>query len=109
MFKIVLSNTKDTIPIRTLDEVKRILERISAGDSYIVCQNGVFNPSYLVAIIPDPERARNLAEAKNLGYNEIESSSPFAKLLSPKMEMLPPKERTKAQEEASREERKLKR
>lgn len=86
MFKIVLSNTRDTIPVETIEEVRIILARIKAGDNVIICSNGVFNPSYFVGILYDAQAERNSSEAKRLGYKA--ESSPFAKLLSSKIKML---------------------
>jgi len=112
-FKVVLSNTKETVPVKDLEEVKKILEMIAKGDSMIVCQGGIFNPSYMVGVVYDKERARIATELRNLGRTEKQigegiGASKFARLLSPKMEMLSAPERTKASEEAAKEERKLK-
>jgi len=53
MFQIILSNTKQIIPVLSLGEVKTILDRINCGDKIIICSHGIFNPSYLVAILED--------------------------------------------------------
>ena len=106
MFKIILSNTKDIIPVKSIEEIKRILERINTGDNIIICSNGVLNPSYLVAILEYKEAGKDEAYLSQIGYKS-EKDSEFAKLLSPKMKMLSNKNRTEAQEETATEERRL--
>ena len=86
MFKIILSNSKDAIPVKSIEEVERILERINAGDNIIVCSNGVFNSSYMVAILEDRHAREDEAYLSMIGYKD-ERDSEFAKLLSPKMKM----------------------
>lgn len=108
MFKIILSNSKDAIPVKSIEEVERILERINAGDNIIVCSNGVFNSSYMVAILEDRHAREDEAYLSMIGYKD-ERDSEFAKLLSPKMKMLSDEDKTGAIEEASTEERRLKR
>ena len=75
-YKIVLSNTKESITIRE-DELPKVLKGIQEGNPVVVLE-GIFNPSYFVAILPDYDRAK----AVDQGFNE---PSPFAKLLSKKM------------------------
>lgn len=78
-FKIILSNSKETIVIRE-DELDKVMKGINKG-GVVVCREGVLNPAYLVAIIPDFERMNAVKE----GYQE---DSPFAKLLGPEKKML---------------------
>ena len=104
-FKIILSSSKDTICVRE-GELKEVLLAISKGQ-LVITREGIFNPSFLVAIVPDEDRMKALAEAENLHY-KYEEPSPFAKLLSEKMKMLSPEKRTEAQEEAAAKERKEK-
>jgi len=107
IYKIVLSNTKDTIPVAEKDLVG-VIDKIAEGNKLIITKEGLFNPSYLVGILPDYEDSKGEAEHYKYGFKKPYLESPFAKLLSNKMTMLPDGERTKAQEEASKEERKLK-
>lgn len=88
MYKIILSNTKDIIPLKGIEEVKKVLANIDAGNNIIICANGVFNPSYLVAILHDGKKASEKAYLQNVGYKD-EENSPFAKLFSDQMKMLP--------------------
>lgn len=104
--KIILSNSKEAITIRE-EELQKVLEAIAKNQPVIV-QEGIFNPSYFVAIVPDKERMNTLAQAERY-RSKFQEPSPFAKLIAEKMEMLSPGERTKAQEEAAKEERKLRR
>ena len=96
-YKIVLSNTKESITIRE-NELKKVLRGIQEGNPVMVLE-GIFNPSYFVAIVPDYDRAKTVEQ----GFQE---PSPFAASLSGKMSMLSAPERTKAQEESAKEERK---
>ncbi|HXK70819.1 MAG TPA: hypothetical protein PK455_05910 [Caldisericia bacterium] len=105
-YKIILSNTSDTIPIKD-DELENVLTGISKG-KIVITKNGIFNPSYFVAIIADKERERTEAELKQYNY-KLEEPSPFAKLLGKKMQMLSDGDRTQVQEEVARLERKNKR
>ena len=85
-FKIILSNTKETITIRE-EELKKVLKGISSGNPVVILE-GIFNPSYYVAIVEDKERMRSLAESDRMN-TKLREPSPFAKLLENKMEMLP--------------------
>ncbi len=80
MYKILLNNTKETIPILNKDQVKNIMDKIVEGNKIIVCPHGIFNPSYLVAILEDnqgrPEEVkarREYLESKksNFDFKEI--------------------------------------
>ena len=108
MFKIILSNTKDTIAVEDVQELKKILERIAAGDSIIISSNGIFNPSYLVAILEDNGKGSDEAYLQRVGYRD-EKDSTFAKLLSSEFKMLSDKDRTEVQEEVAKKEREMKR
>jgi len=85
-FKIILSNTKDSIQIETIDEVRAIMERISVGDNIIITDGGIFNPSYLVAIMYDEKKSADEAYLKNIGFKKG-GNSPFAKLLNKTKEL----------------------
>ena len=104
-YKIILSNTSETISIRE-DELKAVLDKIAKGEIAIT-SGGIFNPSYFVGIIEDKERERIEIE-KKLYKLETDESSSFAKLLSPKKKMLTDDVRTEIDEEIAKEERKLK-
>ena len=91
-YKIILSNSKETITIRE-EELPKILKGITAGSPVIV-QEGIFNPSYFVAIVPDNERMQAIAEAEHYKI-KFQEPSPFAKLISRKFEMLSAGGRTK--------------
>jgi len=84
-YKIVLSNTKDTITIRE-EELDKVMKGIKIG-GIVVCLEGIFNPSYFVAILKDEERTKAIFETEQHG-SKFDEPSPFAKLISPKMEML---------------------
>ena len=85
-YQIILSNTKETITIRE-DEIEMVLRGIHLGTPTIV-REGIFNPSYFVAIVPDYERMRDIATAKRGNYN-INEPSPFLNLLANKVKALP--------------------
>lgn len=115
MYKIVLSNTKENIPVNTDEELGKIMEGIARGDKIVMCKQGTFNLSFLVAILPDWERNndefRYLKSPEEIKRKEEElraGPSPFAKALAEKFKILTPASRTAAQEDAAREERKLK-
>jgi len=105
-YKIVLSNTRETITIRE-DELKKVLRGIQEGSPVVILE-GIFNPSYFVAIIPDQERMQAIAEAEHY-KSKFNEPSPFAKLLSKKMLSLTNEGRTSIQEKVAREEREFKR
>ena len=52
-YRIILSNTKEYIVIRD-DELPKVLRGISERNPVAV-KEGIFNPSYFVAIFPDYE------------------------------------------------------
>lgn len=104
-YKIILSNTKEGITIRE-QELSKVLRGIQEGSPVIVLE-GIFNPSYFVAIVPDQERMDAIAEARRY-KQKFDEPSPFAKLLSKKMLSLTDEGRTATQEEVAREQRKLK-
>ena len=81
MFQIILSNTKEVIRIGTIDEVKKIFERIADGNNMVITSGGAFNPSYFVAILHNDKGTRDEAYMKNVGFKDG-IVSPFAKLLS---------------------------
>ena len=105
IFKVILSNSKETIRVYGIEELKGILEAIGKGE-IVVCRGGVFNPAYFVGIVKD-----DISTGAAYGKDWIErekDASPFAKLLSSKMVMLSDGERTKAQEKVAKEERSIK-
>lgn len=104
-YKIILSNTNETISIQD-DEIEKVLSGLKKG-TIVITKNGVFNSAYFVALIVDKDRGRLEAEMKQYHY-KVEEPSPFAKLLSGKMKMLPDKERTEVDEEVAKMERKSK-
>ena len=103
-YKIILSNTKDTITIRE-EELNKVMEGIKIG-GVVVCLEGIFNPSYFVAIVKDKERMDAIFDAEKYG-SKFPESSPFAKLLGEKYAKLPEQLRSGINLEASKEERKL--
>ena len=92
MYKIILSNTKDYIPVANLEEVRKILFRINEGDNVIICSNGIFNPSYLVAILYDKRGVEDKIYLESIGYRN-EQASKFIKLVIPKTKMLSDKKK----------------
>lgn len=114
-FKIILSNTKDEIKVRTDEELARIIQGVSSGSKIVFCKEGSFNPSYLVAILPDNEgysdefKYLNSEQRVKREQELLSEPSIFAKALSGSMTMInDPTIRTQIQEEVSREERMLK-
>ena len=106
IYKIVLSNGKDSIPVAENDLIK-VINEISKGGNVIITKEGIFNPSFYVGILVDNDRTRDESEA--FKYDRRYLISPFAKLLSKKMSMIDsPRARTKIQEEVAKEERKAK-
>ncbi len=101
-YKVILSNTKDTIPIHE-DELESVLAGIKQG-RVAITRNGIFNPSYFVAIVVDKEREKTEAELKPLDY-KLDQVSPFAKVLGKQMKMLSDKEMNEVNEEVARIER----
>ena len=110
----MLSNTKETIQIKTDEELQKIVQGIADGDKIIITKFGLFNPSYLVSIVPDSENYHNVYQHLNKDqyktqqYEDKTLVSPFAKALSGSMKMLSDSARTKVDEEVSKEERRLK-
>lgn len=86
IYKIILSNTKDTIPVSD-EELPSVVKAMQAGGNIIVTKEGVFNPSFYVTIVPDHEASRFEAEHKLIDNSKPYLASPFAKLLSAKMDM----------------------
>ena len=71
-YRIILSNTKDYIVIKDT-ELDKVLRGIQEGNP-VMTGEGIFNPSYFVAIFPDYEREKVVAQ----GYHEPE---PFKELI----------------------------
>ena len=68
MYKIILSNTKETIPVLNKEQIENIITKITEGNKIIVCPHGIFNPSYLVAIVEyfsneRPEEVKSIRES----------------------------------------------
>ena len=101
-FKIIVSNKESEIEE---SEIEGAIKLIGAG-GIVVLKHIIFNSAYFQAIIPDHEGARYDADSKRYGMKKEERMSEFAKILGPKMTMLSDKNRTKAQEESAKEERK---
>lgn len=89
IYKVILSSGKEPIQINTDEELAKVVACIQRGDKIVVCKNGIFNPSFLVEIMPDQEsysghfhylRSKEDIEAK---HRELANEpSPFAKALS---------------------------
>jgi len=84
-YKIILSNTRETITIRE-GELLKVMEGI-AKRAVVVLNEGIFNPSYLVAIVLDKERMNAMLAAKK-SKSKFSEPSPFAKLISKKFTQL---------------------
>lgn len=109
MFKVVVSNTRETIGIADLEELKNVLRLINTPNMRtIICTGGVFNPSFYVCVVEDKEAERQATELERLGRKIDKSTSPFAQLLAPQKKMISNGEKTKVAEEVAKEERKLK-
>ena len=103
-YKIILSNTSETITIRE-EELEKVLNGIKQG-SVVIVNEGIFNPSYFVAIVVDHERNQALFEAKKYGGSRFfEEPSPFSKLLAKKYTELPEKLRSEVNTETAEIER----
>ena len=102
------------------DEVPKILEGIRRGVP-IVLRQGILNPSFFAAIVEDTERLENYHHDLSLARHEVENGTrkaPELKMLKDIFEgikslaeakmALKPQARTEVQEEAAREERRLK-
>ena len=86
-YKILLSNLKSGIPVETIREVKTILQRIDKGDKLILCKHGIFNPSFLVGIVYDEEKAKQRWELEKYDLKES-GKSHFIGLLDSNSKML---------------------
>jgi hypothetical protein len=113
IYKIkMMSGTE--IPIDGEEALMEILNKANSGAKLILTKYGVINVQSIDSIVPYKEKLEEVMELLRLGKNiddakkYVLGESPFSRLLSNKMSMLP-QQRTEAQEEASREERKLKR
>ena len=102
-YKIISSNSKEGVCVRE-DEIDDVLEGMQKG-GIIIVREGIINPSFIVKVVEDNERMRDLAEAKRGNY-KFEEPSPFAHLLRDRLKMLSPDKRDAAMVEASAEERK---
>ena len=80
-YKVIMNNFKDGIIIRD-DELLKVLKGIE-NKSIIITREGIINPSFFIAIVADYERMKIVDN----GFSN--EPSPFAELLSGKMEMLP--------------------
>ena len=85
-YKLVCSNKDGSFTIRD-DEVDKLLEASKKNQPAIFNEGIVLNWNMYSGLVPDIERNRAIFEAKQTGCRFSESS-PFAKLLSPKMTML---------------------
>ena len=88
-FKIIVANREARIDE---DEIPKALLAFQKGEATVL-RHVIFNPSYFQLIIPDEKTSRDNANLKALGYNTDKKTSEFAKVLSPKMGMLPDKRR----------------
>lgn len=54
IYKIIISNTKDVIEL-TEQEFKEVMQKLQnfSGKGFITTTQGLFNPSFLVAILPE--------------------------------------------------------
>lgn len=109
MFKIILSGSgKNTILVNDLEELRIVLKKLRAGDPFIICLHGIFNPSYMIGIIEDKEAEKQSLEAERLGMKTDKNTSPFAKLLAPQKKMIDDVGRSEVKVEVAKEERKTK-
>ena len=97
----------DGIRIRE-DELEKVVDAMGRGDRLIITSGGAFNSSFFVSIDLDKDKMDEVRELERYGQKYTEKPSEFARLLAGKSPQLGPGSRTKAQEEASREERRLK-
>ena len=86
-FKIIVSNKEAEIED---SEIKEAIKLIGAG-GIVVLKHIVFNSAYFQAIIPDKERSAYDADSRRYKMRKEERTSEFAKILSPKMAMIPEK------------------
>ncbi len=101
-YKIILNNGEPIIISE--EELPKVIYSIQ-NKGLVVTKMGIFNPSYLVEIIPN----QTTPDENEWWKKKMQAPSPFAKLLSPKMKMLSDKEMTQVVEETAKEERRLKR
>ena len=106
-YKLICVNNEGSFTIRE-EEIEKVIKGRKENKPTIFTEGIVLNWNMYSGIVPDYERERQLAEAKQRNY-KLEEPSPFAKLLSPKMKMLSDEKRTEVLEEVAKQERKNKR
>jgi len=71
IYKIILSNTKDTIPIQE-EHVADMLKMMEDGAQNIITPEGAFNPSYYTALLPDYNRTMEQEERLKAGLYRVD-------------------------------------
>lgn len=108
IYKVVMSNGPEVV-VENEESLMKILDEVNAGKKLVLTKYGVINSSFIVSIVRHKEKMQEVRE--QLGYGskkpheaemEVLGPSPFAKLLSDRMQMLSPQSRTAAQEESAR-------
>jgi len=112
IFKITMMSGAE-IPLENEEAVKRFLEEANAGKKLILTKYGIVNVASVDSIAPDKKKMETVGQYVGMGRSELEAenetlgSSPFAKLIAPKMGVLSDKSRTEIQENVAREERRF--
>lgn len=87
-------------------DLAKLINEINQGMKLIVTKYGIINSASVDSIVPATETTKRIETEIRLGYKEenvkeeVLGVSPFAKMLSDKMSMLSPQQRTFAQEES---------
>jgi len=89
-YKLICSNKDGSFTIRE-EEIEKLMEASKKNQPAIFREGAVLNWNMFAGLVPDKERNQAIFEAKKYG-SKFPETSPFAKLLSPKMAMLPKRE-----------------
>jgi hypothetical protein len=107
IFKIQMMSGVE-IPIESEEALVHFLSEASSGKNLVVTKYGIPNVASIDSITIHKEKMEEVREMLYLGTDRAKAEaealgpSPFAKLLSGKMQMLSHESRTAAQEEAAR-------
>ena len=108
IYKAVMSSG-DSVLIESEEDMMKFLgDANNPNKKLILTKHGLINTSFLVSIVPHKEKLAEIRDHMGIGKTKEEAisivlpPSPFARILSEKMQMLTPQSRTAAQEESSK-------